>query len=420
MAGCADEQQPVSPSADITAERTTDPYGLKRLTQLLSMTDPPAYERITADLEVRLIGKGLLVTGPPRDTETDVAVPLVRDEEKQLDRITDQERVRVFNSRTLLEFEVTLTPALLATLAGEQTRRGLTSGSPGRYARPGEGSADEGFLKTRESGFAAMGWSNGTDSRMLLTGTTAWPWRTIAQFTYGGNDSRCSGTLIGPRHIITAAHCINNQGTNTWLMPTITPARNGTGAGPYGNTQVSTSPAPGTEVWYFTPAAWRDPGTSGPRQWDWGLLVIPNRLGDATGWMGYVARPKADLAGAGNLNRGYPSCDATFPERPAGCQTARLYGDSQLCGIGSGLYKNADGWYRLLSVSCDLSRGHSGSPVYHYFYDANIGKTVPVVSMVVVSHTCTTCSSGDNYPNWARRIVPGNLGTIGWLRQAFP
>jgi V8-like Glu-specific endopeptidase len=426
LAACSEEREPTGPvsasrtPATLTTQQSA--HGFDQLTKILSSDAPPSYQRISADIEVRLIGKGDLVAGPPKDDEA------LRDDQKPGDdaepttgRVASAGSMRVFNSRTRLEFEVTMSPALLMQLAKEQEGAGLTTASFGRDGKPGEPSADlvDGG-KTGDAGITTQGWSNGIDTRIVRSPTTAWPWRTISQFNYGGSESGCTGTLIGPRHIITAAHCINAQGTNTWFSFTVTPGRNGVGSAPYGSSFVSTSPAPGTEVWYFTPSAWRNPATSGPRQWDWGMVVIPNRLGDATGWMGYVARSKSLLTGQYNYNRGYPSCNPGFSERPAGCQTARLYGDKQKCGIGSGSYKNGDGWYRLIATSCDLSRGHSGSAISHYFYDSKIAATVPVVSMMVVSHTCFTCGPLDFYPNRARRITPGNLGTISWLRQAFP
>jgi hypothetical protein len=166
-------------------------------------------------------------------------------------------------------------------------------------------------------------------------------------------------------------------------------------------------------VWYFTPWQWRDPAVTS-RQWDWGLLVIPNKLGNLTGWMGYVAQPISTLNTFFKYNRGYPSCNPSFSERPAGCQTARLYGDTQQCAIGGASYLSSSGWYRLLHISCDLSRGHSGSPVYHYL------SGVPVVSGVVVSHICFTCGPTITYPNRARRLVPGNTATISSFRYMFP
>jgi V8-like Glu-specific endopeptidase len=266
-----------------------------------------------------------------------------------------------------------------------------------------------------------LGWSNGVDTRILRTTTTTWPLRTISQFTYGNNnDAGCSGTLIGPRHLITAAHCINAKGTNNWFTVRVTPARNGTNVRPYGDSVISPNPAPGTEVWYFTPSAWRNPSTSNHTQWDWGLIVIPDRLGNQTGWMGYVARSSSALKSVSNYNRGYPQCGTDRGNAPAGCQIARMYGDTNLCSIGGFYDKAPDNWHRRFSVSCDLSAGHSGSPVYHYFYDSKLQKYVPVVAGVVITESCFTCGPLDNFPNRARRITPGDLGTISWLREVFP
>src|SRR4029434_6777037 len=73
-----------------------------------------------------------------------------------------------------------------------------------------------------------LGWSNGVDTRILRTPTSLWPWRAIAQFRYGNTDeSRCTGTLIGPRHLVTAAHCINEKGTNNWYTIRGAPDNNG-------------------------------------------------------------------------------------------------------------------------------------------------------------------------------------------------
>ena len=93
------------------------------------------------------------------------------------------------------------------------------------------------------SGRSGLGWSNGNDSRIVRTPTTLWPWRAIAQFhSVGGDNSNCTGTLIGPRHLITAAHCINKMGTTTWYTFGVAPGRNGEDVFPYGDSVIDPNP----------------------------------------------------------------------------------------------------------------------------------------------------------------------------------
>ncbi len=97
---------------------------------------------------------------------------------------------------------------------------------------------------------------------------------------------------------------------------------------PYGSSTISPNPAPGQTAWYFTHPQWRNPATTNARQWDWGLIVIPDRLGDQTGWMGYVALPAMILKANNQYNRGYPACGGMRPDVPVNCQPWRLYGDA--------------------------------------------------------------------------------------------
>lgn len=327
---------------------------------------------------------------------------------------------RALNPRTRNEFELTVPADARSRIDALLERQGETEPTRGRLGRTG-GRSPEGPRAPDQ--FETLSFSGGDDSRVRLQPTNSWPWRTVA------NMGGCSATFIGPRHIVTAGHCIYSQRDSAWSAGfNVEPGRDA-GNVPYRTTMP---PQPGETGWYFTPAQWRlaQAPAGGFGQYDFGIVVVPDRLGDVVGNMGYVTLSDASLQSRDHLLRGYPFCEPETgnpptlrnPERidePSPCVQDALYGGDP-CTIGTFSATDPDGRNRRATHGCDASAANSGSSLYTYLNGD------PVVTMI---HTTSTvcrfagdppCTSADTHPLVATRLTPEYRGWISYFRSLFP
>jgi V8-like Glu-specific endopeptidase len=171
------------------------------------------------------------------------------------------------------------------------------------------------------------------DERYEITTANWSPPRHVGKILYGGSGG-CSGTLIGPRHVLTAGHCVHEGDGGDWLsniefFP--------------GMTSTNKSPPSFRAVALWSLRGWtRD----GDISYDLGMIKLNQETG--LGWVpfGYHGGMSESWL---MFSKGYPG------DKPFGTQWST-----------SGDYPSDVNGLDIEFDTLDAMKGQSGSPIYKY------------------------------------------------------
>jgi len=189
----------------------------------------------------------------------------------------------------------------------------------------------------------------GEDDRRL-TDSATYPWRAIGRVnrTTGGF---CTGTVVAPFYVLTAAHCLWNTRAGSWLRADALHFLAGYNRGAYvvHATVVDYHLAPG------------HPGRPDPQRasavHDWALLRLKSDMTDVTGFIPLMDITVGRLTGS-DLS-GEPEASAgTVLQAGYSQDKAHILSRHDPCAVVSQGYGSA-----LIYHSCDATRGDSGSPL---------------------------------------------------------
>jgi V8-like Glu-specific endopeptidase len=193
------------------------------------------------------------------------------------------------------------------------------------------------------------------DTRRRVTSTnniTDAPYRYICQIIMrtSGRTFVGTGTLVGPRTVLTVAHNIFSPVTRRQVTPSqlqITPARDNANA-PFGTTRAQRL-IPNPDYVHV-----RHQNT----QRDFAIIHLRDALGNRAGWWGQRPRPAFDTRGTTISDR-LPLPAGTLKVNLSGYPVDK--GGSEQWRAWNKTIRLRDG---LLHYLNDTERGHSGSPVW--------------------------------------------------------
>lgn len=186
----------------------------------------------------------------------------------------------------------------------------------------------------------------GSDGRSLRLNNTQAPWRSHVYIS--SNQGNCSGTMIGPRTILTSAHCVRSGSGAVKSGLTFRPGVDGGDSNwaPYGRYRWDVD---GEVCALWWPAKYT---SSSPVRYDYAVARLCDNPG-VNWWHGYGSFSGSTLQGLSVWLFGYPAEDIpAYVDYP------------QIFGMGCSIKER---YTRSVHYRCDATGGQSGTGVYHIF-----------------------------------------------------